>query len=375
MPPRAPAAPLACLPSPYQQTLRSPRLPRPGSHPSPASFPFAPKLPGLAHPLRSAPRQPVRLPCQPPSLTPLPQLRCQPPSLTPLPQLSSPRAGSPFHPVPPAATQLSRTRDATLRCAYGISFVLPLECPAFTKHLRHATRPVRPFPLLLFLPPLPAFPSPSSPPTSLPTFFRPPALSDPPRTPPPHVPSPLLLLQTLPPCPHPSAFVVALPLAAVAILLNCPPRISLPSTRPPPPPPRSPQAACSKLPRPCSFSTLAARAHPPSLSFPVSAASSESGCPATESPHWGLNPGPSVYRTDALPLSYRGSSSATAPAPRSCQAFVPSPPRSGLRILWHLLAMCARPWWARTKNQVHFSICACHPCAGAMLIFSVSFQF
>ena len=27
------------------------------------------------------------------------------------------------------------------------------------------------------------------------------------------------------------------------------------------------------------------------------------------------------------------------------------------------------------KNCVHFSICACHPCAGAMLIFSVSFQF
>ena len=26
-----------------------------------------------------------------------------------------------------------------------------------------------------------------------------------------------------------------------------------------------------------------------------------------KSPHWGLNPGPSVYRTDALPLSYRGS--------------------------------------------------------------------
>ena len=24
---------------------------------------------------------------------------------------------------------------------------------------------------------------------------------------------------------------------------------------------------------------------------------------------------------------------------------------------------------------IHFSICACHPCAGAMLIFSVSFQF
>jgi len=27
------------------------------------------------------------------------------------------------------------------------------------------------------------------------------------------------------------------------------------------------------------------------------------------------------------------------------------------------------------KNLIHFSICACHPCAGAMLIFSVSFQF
>ena len=35
------------------------------------------------------------------------------------------------------------------------------------------------------------------------------------------------------------------------------------------------------------------------------------GPPATpraqgNSPHWGLNPGPSVYKTDALPLSYRG---------------------------------------------------------------------
>jgi len=27
------------------------------------------------------------------------------------------------------------------------------------------------------------------------------------------------------------------------------------------------------------------------------------------------------------------------------------------------------------KNLIHFSICACHSCAGAMLIFSVSFQF
>ena len=34
---------------------------------------------------------------------------------------------------------------------------------------------------------------------------------------------------------------------------------------------------------------------------------------------------------------------------------------------------CARNGWQ--KNCLHFSICACHPCAGAMLIFSVSFQF
>jgi hypothetical protein len=27
------------------------------------------------------------------------------------------------------------------------------------------------------------------------------------------------------------------------------------------------------------------------------------------------------------------------------------------------------------KKSDTFSICACHPCAGAMLIFSVSFQF
>jgi hypothetical protein len=33
-------------------------------------------------------------------------------------------------------------------------------------------------------------------------------------------------------------------------------------------------------------------------------------------------------------------------------------------------------WWAFAKKILdHFSICACHPCAGAMLIFSVSFQF
>ena len=30
------------------------------------------------------------------------------------------------------------------------------------------------------------------------------------------------------------------------------------------------------------------------------------GCSLGNSLHWGLSPGPSVYKTDALPLSYRG---------------------------------------------------------------------
>jgi hypothetical protein len=34
--------------------------------------------------------------------------------------------------------------------------------------------------------------------------------------------------------------------------------------------------------------------------------SCDTSLPQQYSPHWGLNPGPSVYRTDALPLSYRG---------------------------------------------------------------------
>jgi len=30
---------------------------------------------------------------------------------------------------------------------------------------------------------------------------------------------------------------------------------------------------------------------------------------------------------------------------------------------------------SKSNNGYHFLTCACHPCAGAMLIFSVSFQF
>ena len=33
------------------------------------------------------------------------------------------------------------------------------------------------------------------------------------------------------------------------------------------------------------------------------------------------------------------------------------------------------PYKRVKEAMLHFSICACHPCAGAMLIFSVSFQF
>ena len=59
----------------------------------------------------------------------------------------------------------------------------------------------------------------------------------------------------------------------------------------------------------------------------------------------------------------------------------------GLWVKWsngsdHIKASIEGPGWGDgrkggkvEKNLDHFSICACHPCAGAMLIFSVSFQF
>ena len=44
----------------------------------------------------------------------------------------------------------------------------------------------------------------------------------------------------------------------------------------------------------------------------------------------------------------------------------------GSRLLDLLIVAFA--FFCSKKNLIHFSICACHPCAGAMLIFSVSFQ-
>ena len=46
-------------------------------------------------------------------------------------------------------------------------------------------------------------------------------------------------------------------------------------------------------------------------------------------------------------------------------------PRPKTRKFWIIKISQAKS----EKNLDHFSICACHPCAGAMLIFSVSFQF
>ena len=45
------------------------------------------------------------------------------------------------------------------------------------------------------------------------------------------------------------------------------------------------------------------------------------------------------------------------------------PPR---RCIWEMHAICKSKATNKSKNCLHFSICACHPCAGAMLIFSVS---
>jgi hypothetical protein len=46
------------------------------------------------------------------------------------------------------------------------------------------------------------------------------------------------------------------------------------------------------------------------------------------SPHWGLNPGPSVYKTDSLPLSYRG----TVYHPQSKR----HPRKANVRIVYRL---------------------------------------
>ena len=79
-------------------------------------------------------------------------------------------------------------------------------------------------------------------------------------------------------------------------------------TRSPPLPLSSPTPRSSPLPTPFGSSppcpVLARKAQIACVRCPTDLA--ESDHPASESPHWGLNPGPSVYRTDALPLSYRG---------------------------------------------------------------------
>ena len=45
------------------------------------------------------------------------------------------------------------------------------------------------------------------------------------------------------------------------------------------------------------------------------------------------------------------------------------------RLVAGVASSCQRAVGTHQKTWYLFSICACHPCAGAMLIFSVSFQF
>ena len=75
-----------------------------------------------------------------------------------------------------------------------------------------------------------------------------------------------------------------------------------------------------------------ARAQPPSRA---------GSWPQETSPHWGLNPGPSVYRTDALPLSYRGSGFVLAMI--SCLDLL-GPSKHDCRTL-------ARRRWALTRRR------------------------
>ena len=63
-------------------------------------------------------------------------------------------------------------------------------------------------------------------------------------------------------------------------------------------------------------------------------------------------------------------------APNHNQTLLPCRRASGgLAVRGPARATCFAHAHHRKKICLHFSICACHPCAGAMLIFSVSFQF
>ena len=61
--------------------------------------------------------------------------------------------------------------------------------------------------------------------------------------------------------------------------------------------------------------------------------------PMSNSLHWGLNPGPSVYRTDALPLSYKGFCNIGNKHVHQCTDFVFQSLLSWdaclLKFLWH----------------------------------------
>ena len=68
-----------------------------------------------------------------------------------------------------------------------------------------------------------------------------------------------------------------------------------------------------------------------------------------KSPHWGLNPGPSVYKTDALPLSYRGDVDDTL---KGCQGEV-CENANVHRIMWILLFKIGVHMWMQAQTNFH----------------------
>ena len=80
----------------------------------------------------------------------------------------------------------------------------------------------------------------------------------------------------------------------------------------------------------------------------------------------------------------RGQFSMTIQASWKAASFNEKALGQGLRALGRELGMEIKWWFTDPKRPQRrrkqnksdtFTICACHPCAGAMLIFSVSFQF
>ena len=206
LPPRASSCPcgpsrvssLALPTNPQKSPLAPARL-----TPLSCLLPLCPQASGPCSPpsLRSTTACPPSLPAPIPHSTSSTSLRPPIPHSVSSTSLSTSRFSFPPPCHPPQPSSPAPAMPPSLCLWHLVRVAAPMSCLHQTSPPRHPTRSpfaLAPSPATLARLPLPIQPS------YAPADFLPPlALSDPPRTPPPHVPSPLLLLQTLPPAPIP----------------------------------------------------------------------------------------------------------------------------------------------------------------------------